>query len=369
MQVLINNPLQATIVFGVIFLIIILISFRRRKESDGLSLEVTQELKGIATLMVVLSHIGYFLVNDSRFLFPLTVAAGVGVNLFLFLSGYGLSASSSKSKISVWKNYLRRLGKLFVPMWIILALFYFLDFFYLGKSYSLTYIIQSVLGFFPHADLYQDINSPLWYFTLIIFYYLIFPLVFWKKFPWLSAIVIYLISYFIIQSEPVFLNNVLHLHKIHLVAFPLGVIFAYLFSKQPVINFFKKLGEQKKIIWRCLIIASGLFLAIYTIKNSNVGVKNLEEWTSIISVLALIAVFAIKKIKIRAFYWLGFFSYEIYLLHWPIMYRYDFIYKYLPAWLGTILYLFIFILLGWGLNKLSALLTQKTKKIDTKKTE
>ncbi len=365
MQVLISNPTQATIIFSIILSIIILLSIKRRKENNGLSLEVTQELKGIATLMVVFSHIGYFLVSDSRFLFPLTVAAGVGVNLFLFLSGYGLTASSCKTKTSIWKSYFRRLGKLFVPMWLVLALFYLLDFFFLNKGYSISYIVQSFLGFFYHADLYQDINSPLWYFTLIIFYYLIFPLFFWKKNPWISAIAIYLLSYFIIQSEPSSLDYVLHLHKIHLIAFPLGMICAYLFAKQPVINFFKKIGEQK--IWRWLIIAAGLFLAIYTIKNSNVGVKNIEELTSIASVLALVAVFAVKKIKIKAFYWLGFFSYEIYLLHWPLMYRYDFIYKYLPAWLATILYLFIFILLGWGLQKLSGLITGK--KIITKKTE
>lgn len=369
MQVLINNPIQATIIFSIILSVIILISARWRKESDGLSLGVTQELKGIAILMVVFSHIGYFLASDSHFLFPLTIAAGVGVNLFLFLSGYGLTASSSKSKVSIWKNYLRRLGKLFVPMWIVLGIFYALDFFLLNKGYSLVYMIQSALGFFPHADLYQDVNSPLWYFTLIIFYYLIFLLVFSKKYPWLSAIVIYLISYFIIQSQPVFLDNVLHLHKIHLIAFPLGMIFSYLFAKQPVINFFQKLGERKMAIWRWLIIAVGLFTAIYTIQNSNVGVKNMEELTSIVSVLALVAVFAVKKINLKAFYWVGIFSYEIYLLHWPIMYRYDFIYKYLPSWLATILYLFLFILLGWGLQKLSGLITKKNTKINTKKTE
>jgi len=40
---------------------------------------VTQELKGLAILSIVFAHIAYMLVSDSRFLYPLSVAAGVGV--------------------------------------------------------------------------------------------------------------------------------------------------------------------------------------------------------------------------------------------------------------------------------------------------
>lgn len=365
MEVLVNNPVQATVIFSSLLALIILVSARRRKENSGLSLEVTQELKGIAILMVVFSHISYFLVNDPRFLFPLSVAAGVGVNLFLFLSGYGLTISSGKSEDKPWRSYRRRLAKLFVPMWIVGVLAVLLDYFLLKTTYSPVYLFQSFLGYFPHANLYEDLNSPLWYFSLILFYYLIFPLFFSKKRPWLSAIIIYLISFLIIWSEPRFLDNVIHLHKIHLIAFPLGMIFAFLFAKQSLINFFQKLGERKQAIWRWLLIVASLLLAFYTIQNSNVGLKTLEELTSMITVLALVIVFSCKKISFRALYWVGLFSYEIYLLHWPIMYRYDFIYKYLPVWLATIVYLFIFIGLGWLLQRISGWITKKREKIAT----
>lgn len=359
MQVLINNPVQSTIFFSIILAISILFSARWRKESNGLSIEVSQELKGVAILMVVLSHIGYFLVSDTRFLFPLSVAAGVGVNLFLFLSGFGLTASFRKSNASIWQNYTRRLSKLFIPMWLVLSIFVALDYFLLGKSYSLSYLAKSALGLFTSADLYRDINSPLWYFTLIVFYYLLFPLVFSKKRPWLSAIIIYLVSIFIVRSEPIILDNVLHLQKIHLIAFPLGMIFSYLLSKDLGINFFKKIEEKKKSYLRWLLIVLGLSVFLYTVKNSNIGEKNLEELASIASVLALTLVFSIKKINLKLLYWFGFFSYEIYLIHWPIMYRYDFVYKYLPAWLATAIYLFIFILLSWLLQKLLSIINKK----------
>lgn len=369
MNVLVNNPVQSTILFSIILALVIIVSSRWRKQDAGLSIEASQELKGIAILMVVLSHIGYFLVSDTRFLFPLSVAAGVGVNLFLFLSGFGLTISSKKSTATVWQNYTRRLSKLFVPMWIVLAILLILDYFFLGKTYSLDYIFKAIIGLFTSADLYHDINSPLWYFTLIVFYYLLFPLVFSKKRPWLSAMVIYLISFFIIRSEPAILENVIRLHKIHLVAFPLGMIFSYFLSKDLLIIFFKKIFEKRKTYLRWLILVSSLFVFIYSIKNSNIGIKNLEEVTSLISVLALVLIFSIKKINFKVLYWVGFFSYEIYLIHWPIMHRYDFIYKYLPPWLATIIYLLLFIAFSWGLQKLANLITKKNKAREIKKTD
>lgn len=369
MSVLISNPIQSTIFFSIILAITIIVSTRWRKEGGGLSIETSQELKGLAILMVVFSHIGYFLVSDTRFLFPLSVAAGVGVNLFLFLSGFGLTASSKKSTTNIWRNYVRRLSKLFVPMWLVLAALILLDYFLLGKVYSGGYMIKSALGFFTSANLYQDINSPLWYFTLILFYYLLFPLVFLRKRPWVSAIIIYLVSIFIIRSEPTILDNVLHLQKVHLIAFPLGIVFSYLFSQQKIINFFNNIFEKRKIYLRWLMISLGLFIFIYTIINSNIGEKKLEELTSIVSVIALILVFSLKTINFKALYWVGFFSYEIYLIHWPIMYRYDFVYKYLPAWLATAIYLLIFVALSWGLQKLSNLITNKNKLKEIKKTD
>jgi len=44
---------------------------------------------------------------------------------------------------------------------------------------------------------------------------------------------------------------------------------------------------------------------------------------------------------------IGTYSYEMYLLHWPLLSRYDFLYRTLPASLATFAYLALFIGLGW----------------------
>ena len=169
MIVTVNNPIISTCIFTAILVIGFLFSIRKKSENGIFPLSVTQELKGLSILMIIFSHIGYFLVSDNRFLFPLSTMAGVGVNLFLFVSGYGLTASMQKKKLSIKEFYERHLSKLYVPFWIVIFSLFFLDFFVLHINYDLPYIARSALGFFPHSNLYQDVDSPLWYFTLIVF--------------------------------------------------------------------------------------------------------------------------------------------------------------------------------------------------------
>ena len=94
MQIEVTSPVTQTQIFALIFCLALFLSARRKKEILSFSKETTQDLKGFAILAVILSHIGYFLSTDDKFLFPFSILAGVGVNLFLFLSGFGLTVSS-----------------------------------------------------------------------------------------------------------------------------------------------------------------------------------------------------------------------------------------------------------------------------------
>lgn len=357
MTVLINNAILANNIFYAILIGALLISLRPRRDNELFPVSVSRELKGFAILTIVFVHVAYALVSDNRFLLPLSNMSGLGVNLFMFLSGYGLMISSLHRDSSILQFYKYRLLKLYAPFWLAISVFFFLDIVFLKINYSWTYIAQSILGFFNHANLYTDINSPLWYFTLIIFYYLIFPWLLIKKAPWLSAILIFLASFAILSWQPPFLNNVLYLYRLHLIAFPLGMLLASILNNEAVstrISAALQTIRTKKypIIYGIL---SALFLAafIFSLIHSGVGDKPMvEELTSIASILLLSGLFILKRFEIKALYWLGFFSYEIYLLHWPIMYRYDFLFRFLPVWLALALYFLVFIGLGWLMQKL-----------------
>ena len=371
MMVSINNPIQTTWIFVSIFLLVLLISIKSQKvNKDEVSkgffpITLSQELKGLAILAVVFSHIGYFLVYQHEFLFPLTILAGVGVNIFLFLSGLGLTISALKKDLSVCNFYKQRLLKLFVPFWLALILFISADYFFLNISYSWVFGIKAFLGIFTTASIYNDLNSPLWYFTLILFYYLIFPFVFSKKRGWLSAVVIFLISYLILRQNPETLQDVANLYKTHLVAFPLGIFVAWLFSKEFFINRINDLKNNFAVNWliknfgqiiRYVFMVALLFLINYLAFHAGIGEKYyVEEFISIITSIAVIILFSLKKFEFRLLSLFGIYSYEIYLLHWPIMYRYDFLYKSLSGWLATLIYLILFLFLGLALKKVSDL--------------
>jgi len=126
------------------------------------------------------------------------------------------------------------------------------------------------------------------------------------------------------------------------------MILSYVFLK---INIFEKIINGIKnlhalIYWP--IIAALLYIIGYTSYYSGVG-KGLviEERMSLITMSAIILLFLIKKIEFKLFYIFGLLSYEIYLFHWPLLYRYDFIFKFLPGWLGMCVYLILFLALGW----------------------
>lgn len=358
MPIEIANASTQNIIFITLFLALLLFSAKKFQTNHSFTAFMTEELKGLAILAVVFSHIGYFLVSDHRFLFPLSTIAGVGVNLFLFLSGMGLTFSALKTPLSIFKFYVKRLPRLFIPMWAVLTLFLIMDFLFLQTTYPIKTIWQSYLGFFPAADLFKSINSPLWYFTLILFYYLLFPLIFHRKLAYLAPVILLLLPYWLLK-RPFMLEyldiNVFNLYSVHFVSFPLGVFFALLIQDK---NFGALRFHFKNIFLRSnlVLLLVPIFLAVfaYTSINSGVGLeKEIEQTISLITMFSIIFVFIAKSIEFKLFHLFGKYSYEIYLLHWPLLARYDLFYTYLPASLATAIYLTEFICLGYLLQKLT----------------
>jgi peptidoglycan/LPS O-acetylase OafA/YrhL len=356
MKILIIDAPFNTLIFGIIFCAALLLSIRKPENKAFFAPFRTQELKGLAILAIVFSHIGYFLSSDTEFLWPFSVAAGVGVNMFLFLSGFGLTISSLKKPVSIFEFYFKRLKKLFIPLWIIIGIFFLSDYFILQKSYQTTEIWKSFIGLFPVADLFNNLNSPLWYFTLILFYYLIFPLTFFKKIAYLCPILILLVSFYLLKTNLPFEINedVIKLYKTHFAAFPLGILFALLINDQKLSHIklkFKEIFLFSNL--KYILIAVFTVLFAYLSIHSGVGdTKTIEQTTSLITMFSIIFVFIAKPLEFKLLTIFGIYSYEIYLIHWPILSRYDFLYKYIPAYLATLLYLGLFLGLGYLMQKL-----------------
>jgi len=347
MAILIAEPMFQTFIVGIVLGAILLFSIRKKYSGEILNLQKTQELKGFAILAILLGHIGYSLFPHQSFLFPLSVFSGMGVDLFLFLSGFGVTLSQIKNPLSFTDFYKKRLSKLFLSLWCVLLLFFLLDFFVLHKSYSLSEWVLSFLGIFSSADLWQNINSPLWYITFILFYYLVFPIFFNKKNPTLSALALFLVVWVVLQQGIPVDPAVKNLYQLHLFAFPLGVIFA---GYWPQVSRFLEI--KKKYIASLLVILFTVGLCYFGI-HSGVG-KGVffEQGISLLLVFFTLSIFILKRFEFRFLSLLGIYSYEIYLLHWPILSRYDLLYPYVPASIATIVYIGVFVILGMVLNAL-----------------
>ena len=77
-----------------------------------------------------------------------------------------------------------------------------------------------------------------------------------------------------------------------------------------------------------------------------------EQKISLITMSAIILFFILKKFDIRLFHFFGLYAYEIYLIHWPLMSRYDISFQWLQGWIAVILYLGLFLIIALIINKI-----------------
>ena len=367
MPITITNVPEANIMVISALIIVLLITLRKSQHNDVFPISVTQELKGLGILTVVFAHFAYMLVTNADFLFPLSIIAGVGVDLFLFMSGYGLSVGMLKKPMPALEFYKRRLIKIFIPFWVALIILFAADAMFLNVFYTPSYMIQSFLGWFPTAIGDADVNSPFWYITWMIMFYALYPLVFSVKRPWLTALILAVIATLIGVYNPLDMGDN-WLHRLHTLAFPLGIIAAWLLMKtkekeNKLVKYLEDFRNKSTGMGRYAIIivmfVIVVYMSLHTTANHWPTLTALlgkgyfvDQFTSLVIMFAFIVIFSLKKLdnKFLAIY--GVYSFEVYLIHWPLIGRYDIFFDIFPAGVAVILWMITFILVSWLLQKI-----------------
>ncbi len=360
----------STVMIIIAFVLSLIFWYRKNTNTEQviLSQAATQELKWLSILAIIFAHIGYVLVSDSHFLYPLSTFAWVGVDIFLFTSGYGLTLSMMRHPLSIRDFYWRRLVKICIPFWFVLCCIIFTDILFLGRHYDISYLIQSFFGWFPSADVWEDINSPFWYMTWILGFYIVFPIFFYAKKEWLTAIILSIIANLVTWLNPMDIQSI-WLHQLHTNAFSLWILFAWFLSKKStridtLLKFIKIWNIRWKYIIFSLLIAFVLFITtrIDILNWSFIGNYITQIWwntpvimTQILSLLVLsiiVILFIFKTTQNRFLALFGIYSYELYLIHWPLLSRYDIFFHRFPAWIATILWLIVLLLISYWLQKI-----------------
>ena len=357
---------QTNLIVIAVLIAVVLFTFKRAKHTDLFPVSVTQELKGLGILTVVFAHFAYMLVTNADFLFPLSIIAGVGVDLFLFMSGYGLTVGMLKKPLPIFEFYKRRVIKIFIPFWVAIILIFAANAIFLDIHYTVPYMIQSLLGWFPTAEGFNDVNSPFWYITWMMMFYILFPLVFSTKRPWLSAIILSVIATLIGVYNPLEMGDN-WLHRLHTVAFSLGIIFAWLLFETKdkenklvkVLKHFRNESKFMPYIVIALMLAVVVYMSLHTTANHWPTLTAIlgkgyfvDQLTSIIIMFAFIVIFSLKRFDNRFLSIYGLYSFEVYLIHWPLMGRYDVFFDILPAWVAVVAWMVTFILVSWLLQKI-----------------
>jgi peptidoglycan/LPS O-acetylase OafA/YrhL len=272
-----------------------------------------------------------------------------------------------KKPLPVLEFYKRRVIKIFIPFWVAIIIIFAADAIFLDKNYGVSYMIQSLLGWFPTANGSEDVNSPFWYITWMMMFYALFPLVFSTKRPWLSAIILAVIATLIGVYNPLEMGDN-WLHRLHTVAFSLGIVFAWLLfetkdKENKLVKTLKKFRNEAKIM-PLVVIAVMLVVVVYmSLHTTSSHWPTLtailgkgffvDQLTSIIIMFAFIVIFSLKKFDNKFFAIYGLYSFEVYLIHWPLIGRYDIFFDILPAWAAVVAWIISFILISWLLQKIT----------------
>lgn len=276
-----------------------------------LSLHHTTIIKGIAILMVVISHIGDN--SEFRVFSPL---GAIGVAMFLICSGYGLHQSFMKKGLDGF--FKRRLSKILTPYWIAVV------FFYLLYPHEFT-VLRSISNL-----LLLHTYEFWWFIQFLVMLYVMFYLVYRLVPERMRVTVIGILSaiFFLVVHN--------YLWSGQAFSFLIGIVLAQYSDKKIHLSkawFISSLGLLLGLLSLALKQTDFIRQSNYLIFNTNQVILNVASAMGLIYLL-----YPILKIKmIQLFALAGTASYEIYLIHTLLI----FMIKDRLSFTNVVLYVFV----------------------------
>lgn len=272
----------------------------------------TKEIKGLAIILVIVSHMAYIMDMPSKIELLTHPFGYLGVSLFLVVSGYGCTISSIKKdnyRIGFWK---RRLSKIVPLLSASTVTFVIMSALVYGKRYEILEVVLDSIG------LTSCIGKFTWYIGYQYFWYGAFYIIGCNRdnrklclmrYLGCSAIV-YIVS--VIVAMPSIQFN---LWGLNCFSFPIGVFIAMYSSEiQKVIQ------KEKHILWFAIGTFAFIFILCYVILGNpeDMAIQNILKSLIALNFCAsiLIATYAYKdKISKWGIQKIGEISFELYLIH------------------------------------------------------
>lgn len=164
--------LLAAFLFG-FYALLAVASLRRRPGDAPFSIVQTDQMKGIAILMVLVGHLFGHALEPYPGLDRLRHLGTVGVTLFLMLSGYGLSQSIQRKGIHQF--FFRRVARIYIPVFLVMVPEVILAHMLLRPDTGLWRDVARIVVNLPAVD------RNMWFVQFIFFWYGLIFIVFCLK--------------------------------------------------------------------------------------------------------------------------------------------------------------------------------------------
>lgn len=286
------------VIYLLIWCLIIIFGIKKSDKNEKIfSKENTLALRGISAFEIMLGHIG--LATGSIFLFPNRKAGILFVAVFFFLSGYGLMYSKKKKKDYLCNGFiLKKVCKIIIPAYIVYVLFIIFINCFTNTSMELKAI-------FDFENFFMQTN---WFVWEIIVLYILFYLFYRKKnkyadlYFFLTILLSVTICYYVHLDNPWFGSTL---------AFWFGI---YYYENNEKINVF--LLSKYWVKFFCFSTILCISIMVFFMRPESFFGSVIARNIASVDFIVLIILFGFKfKIGNRISYWLGRYSYEIYLFH------------------------------------------------------
>ena len=277
-------------------------------------LNVVDFLRGYSIFTIVVMHLrwGFAMPNilENAFSF-----GGAGVHVFILVSGFGLCLSQINKPLGYFQFLKRRFTKVYVPYMIIIAISALIPFMYSGDRF-IAFLSHAFLFKMFDNNLMSSFGAQFWFVSMIISFYLVFPLLYKVliKIKWRGVIYAFIVSLLwativgLLGKSELRIWNSFFLQ--YLGEFMLGMMLAVKYKANPE---FIKVPSK----WLLVFLAmTGMAITGYTgIKGGMLKLYNdIPSLVGYLSFALLIYSFRIKWIN-GFFTYTNRFSYEWYLIH------------------------------------------------------
>ena len=351
----IRNPEVQQAILVLLFGFLVWIFFRKANPTPLLDRQQTEQLKGLGIFLVVFGHL-WVHVSQNR---PLLALSEDGVTIFLLLSGFGLAVSSGNRCPNAKTFVTRRLMRVMLPYWCATVVVIALDAVILRRILPSTDMALTLIGINVSGPT-QTLDYARWFVTFILLWYVIFYLaMLLKDKAGLDPLILLFscgLMFFLFDHYSVygFANQEF--------AFPVGCALAR--YRDEIRSRFEQ-ARGRWVLSAVALLAGGvlykaLMPVLYPALWPMLFFRFSFQATSVAIAAGLIIIlgrFGALGQSSRTLALLGILSYEIFLMHGPLLIKYNPVFGLLPVALlplSFMLLLGILLIVSAGIHRMLA---------------